>query len=383
MTTTDLGPTPAMALDYAAARPPSRLWDTLTFRNWTRTFAWTLAAVGVCGFFYLIDRHNWIKWISQGDWTDWPGRRDADYRMFKSPSELPMRIFGLPHFIVATIFVCSSRRMRETRNKLHFAGLLLLGSAFCFGFYKMGATTNPLMIICFYFYFLIHGLRDDAFFYKAYGDQPTEAVKTHDRIMFVLQLLMLGLLFSLIWPTYIQMGDRDYRPANPVLDNFFPADWPFVVRLGSMFLPMLAIAIFALSRIARTFPDGLAGLWRVHRPILAVHGISLVIILIALVGGAWTFNIVVLGHFVGWYIFALYLIGKHPPKSPPTSWFAWMRTTRNGFMTLHLGLAAVVTVLIAISVYGFGKEGVLEAIVGSKSFYYWTVMHVTLSFLPR
>ena len=90
-----------------------------------------------------------------------------------------------------------------------------------------------------------------------------------------------------------------------------------------------------------------------------------------------------LGHFVGWYIFALYLIGKHPPKEPPKSWFAWMRTTRKGFMTLHLGLAAIVTVLIAISVYGFGKEGILETIVGSRSFYYWTVLHVTLSFLPR
>ncbi len=373
MTTTNAGPMTMAALDHSATRP-GPLWKTLTFRNWTRTMAWTLAAVGVCCVLYGFDKYNWFNF---------PSRRHAAYRMFKSPSELPMRIFGLPHFIIAILFACSSRRMQQARNKLIFAGLLAVGAVFCWGFYKVGAYLNPLAIICFYFYFLIHGLRDDAFFYKAYGDMPTEAVRTHERIMVVLQLLMLGLLFSLIWPTYIQMGDVNYRPANPILDNFFPANWPFTFRLGSMFLPMLAIAVFALSRIARSFPGGLAGLWRVHRPILAVYCVSLSVILVALVGGAWTFNIVVLAHFVGWYIFALYLIKKHPPKVPPKSLFAWMRTTRKGFMTLHLGLAAAVTVMIAVSVYGFGKEGMLETIIGSKSFYYWTVMHVTLSFLPR
>lgn len=373
MTTTNANSMTIAALDSSTA-PPRPLWETLTFRNWMRTLGWTTAAVAVCSFFYLLDKYNWF---------DFPARRHAAYRMFKSPSELPMRIFGLPHFIIAFLFACSSRRMQATKNKLIFGGLFLIGSAFCLGFYKMGAHLNPLAIICFYFYFLIHGLRDDAFFYKAYGDMPAEAMRTHERIMIVLQLLMLGLLFSLIWPTYIQMGDLNYRRANSILDNFFPANWPFTKRLGSMFLPMLAIAIVALWRIARQFPDGLAGLWRVHRPILAVYCVSLSVILIALVGGAWTFNIVVLGHFVGWYFFALYLIKKHPPKEAPKSWFAWMRTTRKGFMTLHLGLAAVVTVLIAISTYGFGKEGILEDLVGSKSFYYWTVMHVTLSFLPR
>ena len=197
---------------------PSPLWDTLTFRT-GRTFAGR-GAVGVCGLLYFLDKY-------QG-WFEFAHRREAAYRMFKSPSEPPMRIFGLPHFIIATIFVCSSRRMKETRNKLIFASLFLVGMAFCVGFYKMGAHTNPLANLSFYFYFLIHGLRDDAFFYKAYGDMPTEAVRTHERIMAVLQLLLLGLLFSLIWPTYIQMGDVNYRPANPVLDNFFPANWPFI-----------------------------------------------------------------------------------------------------------------------------------------------------------
>ena len=60
-----------------------------------------------------------------------------------------------------------------------------------------------------------------------------------------------------------------------------------------------------------------------------------------------------------------------------------MRTTRRGFITLHIGLAVVVALLIAVNVYGYGRQGPLDLILGSKGFYYWTVMHVTLSFLPR
>jgi hypothetical protein len=49
---------------------------------------------------------------------------------------------------------------------------------------------------------------------------------------------------------------------------------------------------------------------------------------------------------------------------------------------LHLRLAVMV-VLVAVSTYAFGKQGALEAVVGSKSFYHWTIMQVTLSFFPR
>jgi hypothetical protein len=43
----------------------------------------------------------------------------------------------------------------------------------------------------------------------------------------------------------------------------------------------------------------------------------------------------------------------------------------------------VVVLLAAVSTYAFGKNSVLELALGSKVFYYWTIMHVTLSFFPR
>jgi hypothetical protein len=115
-----------------------------------------------------------------------------------------------------------------------------------------------------------------------------------------------------------------------------------------------------------------------------VFFISTGIIVLPLATGGWVFNVVVLMHFVGWYLFGRYSLAKRPPATPPPrfSW-QWMRTTRTGFTFLHLGLALVCVGLVAISTYAFGKSDWLELVVGSKVFYYWTIMHVTLSFFPR
>lgn len=395
--TTNTAPILTPILGEASARALPPLAASMTFRNWARTLFWTWAAVTFC----LLICYPFDKWGLR--WFNDAAARLVEHRMFKNPTELPMRVFGLPHFIIALMFVMSSRRMKETVSKLQFAALLALGTGFCVVFYKLGAHENPFLMFLFYFYFLIHGFRDDAYFYKAYGDMPKEGAVTHQRVLAVMQCLAIGLIISLIWPTYAQMSMSNYKLQHPILQNFFPATWPFVAKLASTFVPMLMIALVALRRIARVYPDGLSGLWRLHRPILTIQLASLGIVLFALVGGPWTFNIVVLMHFVGWYLFAVHLLGKRPPTEPRASasgfpqestepaplrsrlgniW-QWMRTTRTGFMTLHLGMAALVVVLIGIDVYGYGKESWLDVIVGSKNFYYWTVMHVTLSFLPR
>jgi hypothetical protein len=88
-------------------------------------------------------------------------------------------------------------------------------------------------------------------------------------------------------------------------------------------------------------------------------------------------------HFVGWYIFGRHMMQQRQPKTKPHSIWLQVRTTLRGFTVLHLGLAALVIGLVMISTYVYGKTGPLEMFVGSKSFYYWTVIHVTLSFFPR
>ena len=371
-----IAPASDAALHGRALTP---LAQTRTVRQYTQTLTWTFAAIAVCALCYAIEKYvvrDMLHWFSE-----------TRYRMFKNPAELPMRLFGLPHFAIGLMFMLTSRRMRGVKSIAWLIGLSSLGAVFCWLFYAYGHNgpqLNALALLVFYFYFLIHGFRDEAFFYKSHGDMPTDGGKTHARIMVVLQMLMLGLLLSLTLPAYVFLGEIKPEFRHPMLHNLFPADWNYGIRFASTFLPMVGVAVLAIRRIARVFPDGLRGLWRAHRPILAVFMGSTGIILIALVSGPWTFNAVVLMHFVAWYLFGRVSIERRPPKEPAAvgTW-RWMRSTKSGFTWLHLGLTVVVVVLVAVSTYAFGKQGVLEAVVGSKSFYYWTIMHVTLSFFPR
>ncbi len=357
--------------------------QTATGRQYLLTLAWTFGAIGVCGVAYALEKYLFrdaLGLISE-----------TRYRMFKNPAELPMRLFGLPHFIVGLLFMLSSKRMRGAVSIAWLVGLTGLGILFCWLFHTFGSQIHeggirfsPLALLVFYFYFLIHGFRDEAFFYRAYGEMPKTAAKTHAQIMVVLQMLMLGLLVSLALPAYILFGEYFPEFQHPLLEQIFPASWPYVLRFAATFVPMLLIALVALQRIGRKFPNGLRGLWNVHEPILRVFLIATGIILVALVSGPWTFNAVVLMHFVAWYIFGRRSLAKRPPAVAPRKWsWTWMRTTVAGFTFLHLSLAVVVVALVGVSTYAFGKAGPLEMIVGSKVFYYWTIMHVTLSFFPR
>jgi hypothetical protein len=365
-----------LALDYGT---PVAVRGSRTLRQYTHTLLWTFGAIGLCMLLYAAE-----KWLVR-DQLGWI--HDARYRMFKNPSELPMRLFGMPHIVVGTLFLLSSRRMRGARSLLWLGGLALVGIVLCVLFGTLGQDgdrISPIALLLFYFYFLIHGFRDEAFFYKAFGEMPPGAARSHDRIMVVLQVLMLGLLASLALPAYVLYGQMKPEFRHPALEAIFPASWPYATRFAVSFTPMVIIALVVLGRIARQFPDGLRGLWRAHYPILTVFLGSTGIILLALVSGPWTFNAVVLMHFVGWYLFGRYSLAQRPPREPPAagSW-SWMRSTRVGFTWLHLGLAVLAVLLVAVSTYAFGKTGALEAVVGSKAFYYWTIMHVTLSFFPR
>lgn len=368
----------SLTVSPAALAPPSR-----TLHQYGQTLVWTSLAILACVLAYAIEKYVFMRglgWIT-----------DVHYRMFKNPAEVPMRLFGMPHIIVGTLFLFSSPRMKNPGGAWRLAALTLIGIGFCWLFYAFGRVLrpdgefeySPLALLVFYFYFLIHGFRDEAFFYRAFGEMPQDQRPVHDRIMLVLQLLMLGLLISLAVPAYVLFGEFFPQFRHPLLESIFPANWPYVLRFASTFLPMCAIAAMALWRISRAFPDRFAGLWRTHRPILTVFLISTGIILIALASGPWTFNFVVLMHFVAWYLFGRHMLGKRPPPTPVKGWWAWARRTKLGFTVFHLGLAAFFVALVAVEVYVFGKQGYLEPFFGSKAFFFWTIMHVTLSFYPR
>lgn len=365
--------TATLAGDGAAVAAPTM---SRTVRYWLQTVAWTGIGMLLCALLYCVEKYG-LQFKERG----LP-------RMFFNPAEISMRIFGLPHFIVGLFFMLSARRMRTATGWLWFFGLLAMGLAFAWVFHTFGAHKNPMMLIAFYFYFLIHGFRDEAFFYKNYGDCPDDDRVRHNRLIFVLQVMLISLLFAFIMPTYLQFVDlygQKLPTDDPVLNLFFPASLPFLTKFAIYLVPVLLFNGALFAWFSRAYPGGWRAIWQDHHPLLVVFLISTGIIFATLLVGPWTFNFVVLAHFVGWYFFALRKLDQIPPEkaAPASRPLAWMRTTPAGFRMLHLGLAVLVTLLIAVSVYAFGDEGWLSTIVGGPAFYYWTVIHVSLSFYPR
>jgi hypothetical protein len=170
-----------------------------------------------------------------------------------------------------------------------------------------------------------------------------------------------------------------------VLNLFFPASAPFLIKFACYLLPAAAVNALFAWWMQRSYPGGWRAIWREHHPILMVFLWSTLIVLSTLLVGPWTFNFVVLAHFVGWYLYALRKLRTIPAaaRAAPAEPLRWMRTTPAGFNLLHLGLTVVVVALIAVSTYLFRGQGWLDMLVSGPSFYYWTVLHVSLSFYPR
>ena len=106
--------------------------QTATGKQYLQTLAWTFGAILFCLLCYAIEKYifrDMLHLIS-----------DTRYRMFKNPAEVPMRLFGLPHFIVGLMFMLSSKRMRGAVSLAWLAGLTGVGILFCWLFYQYGTT---------------------------------------------------------------------------------------------------------------------------------------------------------------------------------------------------------------------------------------------------
>jgi len=108
------------------------------------------------------------------------------------------------------------------------------------------------------------------------------------------------------------------------------------------------------------------------------------IILVSPLLGAWIFNLLILSHFVGWYFYASRRLASTPrqPTREGGLW-KWFRGSVAGFQRLHLGAAAIVFILILINYFFLADTGIINTLFSANAFYYWTVIHVSISFAPR
>lgn len=371
---------PPIALDYAAQPERARLG--VTERNFLRAGLYTAAIVFVfwCGYYFergILNRHP------------------ADIRFIREASEAAMRYITIPHILIGFFFMISSPRNQNLRQRLWAAGLLLAGAGLCAVYYKGGGKTNLLLYSGVYLYFLVHELRDEAMFYNVLGD----AAPIKDRSAFKgLVRAMTGLIVftmaSFIWApipyglyfkklTEPTSALADWAAAHSWwMDGSMPMPLKIALSAGPFVLAAIGFAITWRHFATRLgYPDARA-LFRTHAilfkvmfGVAGVLGLSLV-----LTQRAYS---LILFHVVAWYIFAAYQFAKHPPKTPPQGWWRWMRTSVRGFKTLHIGMVVVLMAVGLAWTLAWGQTTSLAWLLAPESFLYWTIMHITVSFVPR
>ncbi len=337
---------------------------TVTERNWLRAVAIVLASIALCGALAA----------AEGD------HRAPAARIVAQPVEASMRILGIPHFILGFLFLVTSRGMQRPHAWTRLFALGLLGAALCGLFSKFDTADDRVPRLLVFAYFAVHEFRDEAHFYVANGDAPAGA----DPRKLSWAVLLAPLLLFWLWAGVILFGAAfgigDHRRYG--IDSL-----PLPLRWAVGILPFPALAVFVRRMRLRFVPTGGAalGLWRAYRPILRVCGGVVLVVLAEFLVDGRIFALVTL-HVAAWYVFAMFQLGRRPPPSPaprPFSW-RWMRATRNGFTFAHAGLAAVVLAGCAVAVYGFRDPPAwYRVLISRESFLYWTIMHVTISFVPR
>jgi hypothetical protein len=121
-------------------------------------------------------------------------------------------------------------------------------------------------------------------------------------------------------------------------------------------------------------------------PLWCVYLTIPVLCFLAVPFGGKLYTLVLL-HVVGWWTFASYTqAGWNAELAPhPAGPWQWVRTTQKGFQWLHGVMVAGLAVLMLYFIHapdhlrGTGLDWILTP----GAFYYWTIVHVTMSFAPQ
>jgi hypothetical protein len=142
---------------------------------------------------------------------------------------------------------------------------------------------------------------------------------------------------------------------------------------------LAAACVWACCRLHRCAGGAWGGLAREYRPLLLVYASILGILVAGTLLGSTGFNLIILIHVTAWLVFVQYQLGRRPPVRTRNVW-TWLRATPAGFLTLHLGIALVVLVLMAIRVHLWHRVGFVSELLASCNFCYWGLMHISMSF---
>lgn len=342
---------------------------TATERNWMKALSLVLLSIAFFWGIQAAERH----------WRPAP----RAHQLVADPVETSMRVLALPHFILGLLFLLTSRGMRQPRSRWTLLALAAAGSVLCWLFARIDGHRGQLGQLIVLFYFAIHEFRDEAGFYVANGDAPagTDAKRLQRRVLLA-PAMIFGFAAALVFlGVAVEFHDLS-RFTGAVFGSVEP---PLRWALGA--LPLLALAVAVLVVLTRARPGAAREVLTRDRPIVFVcAGIALVVLLEAVL--RQKSRALVTLHVTAWYVFVMYQMSRRAPPGPAPrrfSW-AWMRSTPGGFSTLHWGLAAVVLLACAFAAYGFRNDpsqAWFQFVLSRDAFPYWTIMHITISFVPK
>ena len=350
------------SLAVESARLPPRAL-TETERNWLVAAAIVAGSVAFFSLIYALEMDL--------------GRWNADLRLVQSPAEAAMRYLGQSHFLIAFLFLMTSRKMRTPGSWAAFGAALAVGTVLCLGYARVKDWNPAVATMLFFLYFVVHDFRDQVFFYFSNGDAPPTADrKGLTDLLFRTPFLVLAVLVAAV-AALLASG----AVGIAWLDAMLPASPGPRLALG--ILPAAAAAFFAW-RYRRLWQRENLGrvtdFARANRPILVVFAGALAILL-----GQKGFAIVTL-HVACWYVFALHQLRKRPASPVRRFSWSWLRATPQGFNLLHVGLAALLVAGGTVWAYVFRNDpsiAPMRVLLAPVSFQYWTIVHVTASFAGR
>ena len=308
---------------------------------------------------------------------------DRKERLVWNASETSTRFLAIAHTVVATTFLLSSRRMRSARGRAWFGGMTLAGIGACLVYAALGGKHAPLAEFLFYAYFLLHEIRDELFFYRVNGDVPP-GEEAATRAFWVAPLLLASVLaFGVAAVAAFDLGG----PVR-LRDAFDGFSSELRTGIGVAILAAAAALVVVAKLLAdRLAPRGWRELLAQHRPIFLVFA-GIYVVLAAGVAMTGRMYAIVAIHVAIWWVFTLRQMASRPAPAPrprPFSW-AWVKSTPAGFNAFHLGILLFVIAAAAWRAFGFfnaPEPKALALLVSKESFPYWTLLHVTWSWVPR
>lgn len=354
-------PIPAPAVERRA------FWASPSLRQFAGTAVLTAVLIGL---FWLLDRLE-------------PAAHHRAGIVGGRPVSVAAVLTGLAHFAVAFFYMVTSRFWTSRRAVRRLLLGMLAAAGLC-AVLAVGSNVAKIFFPSVFvgLYFISHEVRDEYRFTTVLGDVP--AGRLDRRSFAMLMIAAILALGALMWNLpFLRPEHRGVAMLRPIVDlsgvqGAARALWwvgPILLLGGSS----AALFVGSLKRAGM----GPREFFRTYAPLLAVYALLTSLFFLAPKSERAIYMIVCF-HVAAWWVFTTRRLARRDPAARPRG-LAWFRETQAGFQSLHIALLIFFVALAALWAYGFDRSlaNPLGWIVSREAFAYWTIGHVTVSFVPK